>query len=69
MSKEKKIDEIRRLAAESGLSLPEVFMKANVLYSTVGNWDRKEPEAFAVYDRLKETIEEMKTAKKSETVS
>lgn len=57
--KEKRIDVIRRLCSENNLSLSEVFRKADIPYSTVQNWDNKEPEAFTTYDTLIDTIDEI----------
>jgi len=59
IEKEKKIEEIKRLCAENGLPVAEVFREAKIPYSTVQNWERKEPDAFETYDKLKETIAEM----------
>ncbi len=62
-TREKRIDEIKRLCDENGLSTSEVFRKADVPYSTVANWTRKEPDAFETYDKLKDTIAEMASEK------
>jgi len=59
MAKEKKIDEIKRLCEEKGLSVASVFRTAQIPSSTIANWTRKEPEAFETYEKLKKTINTM----------
>lgn len=65
MKKETKIEEITRIAKEAGLSLSEVFRKANVPYNTVQNWSKSEPKAFETYDTLLKTIEMMSANKET----
>jgi len=68
MNKEKRVDEIIRLCAESGLSLLEVCREAKVNYGTIQKWQNKEPDAFETYDTLKDTIEVMKSKKQEAPV-
>ena len=67
MPRKKRIDEIKRLCDEAGLSYSEVFREAKRPYSTIANWTRKEPDNFETYDALIDTIEKLKKAKEAET--
>lgn len=60
MPKQKKIDLIEKLCKENGLNIYEVFRKSEVPTNTIFNWRKKEPKAFADYDRIIETIYSMK---------
>ena len=70
MSDEKKIDEIKRLCAEAGLTVAEVLREAKIPYSTVQNWELKDPKPFETERAIKTTLEKMKSEKpKSDAVA
>jgi len=70
MSDEKKIDEIKRLCAEAGFTVAEVLREAKIPYSTVQNWEVKDPKPFETERTIKNTLAEMiKEKSKSNAVA
>lgn len=63
MSKEKQIDIIEKKCEDAGITMSELFRKADVPYSTIQNWRRQEPTAFETVEKLNQTLEEIKAYK------
>lgn len=67
MSDEKKIDEIKRLCAEAGFTVAEVLREAKIPYSTVQNWEVKDPKPFETERTIKATLVQMAAEKQRQT--
>ncbi len=63
MDKKKQIEIIEEKAKEAGVSLAELFRKADVPYNTIQNWRNQEPSAFQTVEKLNQTLEEIKAYK------
>lgn len=64
-TKKKEIDIIREMCEANGLKIYTVFREAGVPVNTIGNWDKKEPDAFTVKEKIYSTIEKMVQDKES----
>lgn len=60
---EKQIDIIRKKCESKGLSIYDVFREAKIPTVTIGNWKRKEPDAFETIRKVNEAILELEKQK------
>lgn len=69
MEAKKQIDIIRETCKKKGLKIYTVFRKAEIPIQTIANWDKKEPEAFQVLEKINATIEQMEAEKLAEALA
>lgn len=66
MEARKQIDIIEDKCKEHNLNMREVFRMCNIPDATIGNWRRKEPDAFDTLNKVNAKIEELISAVNSE---
>ena len=66
MASEKKIDQLQKKCKQNGIALNKLFREASVPTHTIDNWKRKEPDAFALLDRLNKTLDKLIEKKQNE---
>lgn len=67
MAAKKQIEILEEKCKKAGVKLTAAFREAGIPITTIGNWKRKEPDAFDVRDKVETAIEKL-AAKKLQAV-
>lgn len=56
---ELRIKYIKRMCKQNNITLDMLIREADISTSTITNWNKKEPAAFEVYDKIIETLDKL----------